>query len=212
MILYASANRDERRFEDPDRFDVTRRGAAHVGFGHGPHTCVGMHLARMEMESLLKAMVERVETIETGEPTIALNNSIAAYATLPVVFTPAQRIASTQPRRPGDAWGKKWLSARIAGCATVEGTLVLDLVPAEGETFPPFEAGAHVDVEAAPGIIRQYSLCNDSSERNRYRLGILEEPASRGGSVTSSELAHHATISGSMNLRENRCFWLAALV
>ncbi len=52
MILFASANRDKRRSPDSDRFDLTRSGALHVGFGHGIHQCVGMHLARLEMESL----------------------------------------------------------------------------------------------------------------------------------------------------------------
>lgn len=86
MILFASANRDERKFPDPDRFDVTRRGTQHLGFGHGVHMCVGMHLARLEMESLLRAMLPRVGRIEVGEPTIALNNVIHAFAALPVTF------------------------------------------------------------------------------------------------------------------------------
>lgn len=86
MILYGSANRDERQFENPEKFDVTRKTRDHVGFGAGKHQCVGMHLAKLEMESILTAMLSRVSRIEVGEPTIALNNTVHAYATLPAVF------------------------------------------------------------------------------------------------------------------------------
>jgi cytochrome P450 len=83
MMIYASANRDERKFEHPDRFNVRRGGAEHLGFGNGIHMCAGMRLARLEMDSLLKALVDRVERIEVDEPTMALNNTICSFASLP---------------------------------------------------------------------------------------------------------------------------------
>jgi cytochrome P450 len=88
MVLFASANRDERRFPNPDRYDVKRAARDHVGFGHGVHMCLGMHLAKLEMSALLRAMLEHVERIDVGTPTIALNNTIHAFATLPVTFQP----------------------------------------------------------------------------------------------------------------------------
>lgn len=60
----------------------------------------------------------------------------------------------------------------------------LELRHIDNIDLPAFEAGAHVDVEVAPGLVRQYSLCNDPAERHRYCLGILRDPASRGGSQT----------------------------
>jgi cytochrome P450 len=87
MMIYASANRDEKKFTDPDRFDVARANARdHLGFGHGIHLCVGMHLAKLEMESLLSELVRRVNRIEVGEPTMVLNNSIYAFEKLPVTL------------------------------------------------------------------------------------------------------------------------------
>ena len=86
MMLFASANRDERVFEDPDRFDIARNNRRHLGFGAGIHTCIGMHLALMEMSAILKAMVDRVRTIEVGSPEIAMNNTICAYSSLPTRF------------------------------------------------------------------------------------------------------------------------------
>src|SRR6516165_8412205 len=53
IMFYGAANRDERKYPDPDRFDVLRRPGDHLGFGAGPHACVGMNLARMEMIALL---------------------------------------------------------------------------------------------------------------------------------------------------------------
>lgn len=83
LILFASANRDERRYEHPDRFDVRRNPRDHVGWGHGPHTCVGMHLARLELEILLAALIRRVSRIEVDLPTPARNNVLQGYSRLP---------------------------------------------------------------------------------------------------------------------------------
>lgn len=79
LIMYAAANRDERRYPEPDRFDVTRDAKDHLGFGHGVHRCAGSYLAELEMESLLRAMAARVRRIEVGEPAVALNNVLRGY-------------------------------------------------------------------------------------------------------------------------------------
>jgi len=59
----------------------------------------------------------------------------------------------------------------------------LELAAADGGALPGFSAGSHIDVEVAPGLVRQYSLCNDPAETHRYLIGVLRDPASRGGSV-----------------------------
>ena len=56
-----------------DYFDITRKNSHHLGFGHGIHACMGMHLAQMKMISLLKAMIPRVRRIEKDDPEILLN-------------------------------------------------------------------------------------------------------------------------------------------
>lgn len=63
------------------------------------------------------------------------------------------------------------------------GVVVLDLAAADGAALPPFDAGAHVEVQVAPGLVRPYSLCGDPADRSRYRLGVLLEAWSRGGSA-----------------------------
>jgi cytochrome P450 len=84
LVIYASANRDERQWDSPDVFDVTRDARAQLGFGYGVHACAGQSLARMETESLLTALARRVGSFEIGEPIRALNNLIRAFGALPV--------------------------------------------------------------------------------------------------------------------------------
>jgi cytochrome P450 len=83
MLLYGCANRDERHYADPDRFDVTRDARDHLAWGSGPHMCAGMHLARIEMEVLLEALVEARVGLQAGEPTPGLNRGLFGFAELP---------------------------------------------------------------------------------------------------------------------------------
>src|SRR5262249_43167748 len=64
IVSYGSANRDPRKWDDPDRFDVNRRAMDHLGFGFGIHQCIGNNLARMEISALLKALTKRVKRFE----------------------------------------------------------------------------------------------------------------------------------------------------
>jgi cytochrome P450 len=88
LVIYASANRDERQWDRPDEFDVTRDDAIkQLGFGHGEHACAGQSLARMEIEALLAALARSVAGFRLGEPQRALNNVIRAFGSLPVTIT-----------------------------------------------------------------------------------------------------------------------------
>lgn len=84
LVLYASANRDERKWDQPDKFDVGRDGRDHLGFGFGAHICAGMHLARLEMTALMTAFARRVSRFDVGEPVRAVNNVLRGFASLPV--------------------------------------------------------------------------------------------------------------------------------
>lgn len=85
LVLYASANRDELVWDNPDAFDIHRDASAQLSFGRGSHACAGQGLARLETDALLSALVERVERIEPlGAPQWARNNLIRCHRSLPL--------------------------------------------------------------------------------------------------------------------------------
>lgn len=76
------------------------------------------------------------------------------------------------------------LSVRVASKTQLAVDIVAFEFTATGDApLPPFSAGAHIDVHLAPGLVRQYSLCNNPAETHRYQIAVLREPASRGGSL-----------------------------
>lgn len=90
LVLYASANRDECEWENPEVFDIRRDAGRHIGFGNGAHACAGQGLARMETTAILSALLERVARIEAGgAPTWGVNNIIRRLERLPVTLVPA---------------------------------------------------------------------------------------------------------------------------
>jgi cytochrome P450 len=85
LLFLGAANRDPRRWTDPNRFDIRRNASGHVGFGMGIHRCVGQTVARVEAEIVLTALARRVERIEiTGQPQRKPNNTLRAWSSLPV--------------------------------------------------------------------------------------------------------------------------------
>ncbi len=185
MVLYASANRDERVFDEPDTFRVTRNPKRHLGFGSGIHMCVGMHLAQLEMVALLKAMLPRVERILTGEPVVALNNTIYAFASLPARF---ERRATTVAPNPDRVKPPQYNRPQLIQAHVVErseigdGIISLALATDGDSGLPTWTPGAHIDLHIRSGLVRQYSLTGPVSEKT-YRIAVQKEPESRGGSV-----------------------------
>ncbi len=90
LVVAASANRDDSVFSDPDRFDLSREPGPVLSFGSGPHHCLGSHLARLEAEVAIGALVERYENIALGQAP-QRNGSVVfrGFTKLPLAFEPA---------------------------------------------------------------------------------------------------------------------------
>lgn len=71
-----------------------------------------------------------------------------------------------------------------------EGIASFELVSLDGLPLPAFSPGSHIDVRLPDGLVRQYSLCNDPSERHRYLIAVLRDPSSRGGSAAMHDRVH----------------------
>jgi hypothetical protein len=91
MFLWACANRDEREFADPDRFDPARRAPRILSFGHATHRCLGQNAARMEGRILLEELLARIPDYEVvAERAVRLRSEFfRGFASLPIRFRPA---------------------------------------------------------------------------------------------------------------------------
>ncbi len=92
MILYGSANRDEREFDDSDRYDIDRRPTQHLGFGHGKHYCIGAGFARLLTRIMCEELLEAIPHYELAVDEDALDwlpsPAFRSMVTLPIRFEP----------------------------------------------------------------------------------------------------------------------------
>ncbi|HEY2775495.1 MAG TPA: cytochrome P450 [Candidatus Binatia bacterium] len=113
VLWYPSANRDEDVFADPDRFDVSRKIAEHVGLGVGEHYCLGASFARAQLCSIFTELLTRVPDMELAAPIrYVRSNFVQGIKEMPVRYTPAPRTA--QAADPGAA--SLHAEAAAAGC------------------------------------------------------------------------------------------------
>jgi cytochrome P450 len=89
VVWFSSANRDEDVFPEPSRFDVGRTPNDHLTFGHGPHFCLGAHLARLQLRAMFSAVLDRLGDIEpAGEPIRLRSNFQNGIKRLPIRWKP----------------------------------------------------------------------------------------------------------------------------
>ena len=88
VVSFTSANRDPQVFKEPGRFDIRRHPNPHLVFGHGPHFCLGAHLARTQMSALFAEVLARTSSLAyAGQPSYLRSNFQRGVKQLPVAWT-----------------------------------------------------------------------------------------------------------------------------
>jgi len=103
VLYYGSANRDAAAFAAPERLDIGRSPNHHVAFGGGgAHFCLGAHVARIEIDAMLREVLARLDGLElAGEPEWPDSNFISGPRRMPVRFRPGDRLSASGPGRAG---------------------------------------------------------------------------------------------------------------
>ncbi|MBI5263111.1 MAG: cytochrome P450 [Bradyrhizobium sp.] len=194
MIVMASANHDQRHFENPLALDLYRENCAeHLSFGYGAHQCMGKNIARMEMRIFLEEFVKRLPHMELVPqdykylPNIAFRGPDSLWVkwdparnperTDPSILSRQQSFKIGAPLRAGIV--RQMRVAAVEPAA--DGVLRYVLEHPHGRPLPPWSPGSHIDF-CISGYERKYSLCGDPSDRMRYEVAILKEEQGRGGS------------------------------
>jgi hypothetical protein len=117
LLLFGSANRDERTWEHAETFDITRKDPAdHLAFSHGLHSCAGQGLARLQVSAILTALTQQVECWEVGQTRWKLNNIIRGLDSFPVAVKGNGRPAPlTAPRGTQDNSATQVTDWRVLG-------------------------------------------------------------------------------------------------
>ena len=191
VLIPGAANRDERQFPDPDRFDVTRPRGRHLGFGEGVHGCLGAPLARLEARIALEEALPVLGDYElAGPPTFYPSSpNMYVWRNLPITFGRSSRwphVEAVAHRTTTVTLATAEFEAEATVAAKQEvadGVVALTLREAGGRPLPAWQPGAHVDLVLGGAPTRQYSLCGDPTDHSAYRLGVLRDPDGRGGSL-----------------------------
>lgn len=208
LISNASANHDIRHFEDPHALDIFRDNVSdHLSFGYGTHQCMGMNLARMEMTVFLEELSSRLPHMELApeqEFHYLANVSFRGPEHLWVRWDVSQNPENqpnfqslTGPVKIG-APLKQQLFREVVVLQrqeVAEDVMALTLGLKNGEPFPQWTPGAHIDL-MFEDYSRKYSLCGDPSQRETIQIAVLKEQEGRGGS-----LHLHNTVQAEQALR-----------
>jgi cytochrome P450/ferredoxin-NADP reductase len=195
-VIHASANRDETRFVEPDVYDLDRSTRTHQAFGNGEHFCAGHFFGRQVVRIMLEELLPVVPGLRLDDeraPKVA-GWALRAPIALPVRWDGAapRRRETVHIPTSGAVTGAD-ASVPLIPPGTFEvvarsltweadGVLSMHLVDSRGGDLPAWQPGAHIDVWLGTDRVCQYSLCGAPADRGTWRIGVLREADSRGGS------------------------------
>jgi cytochrome P450/ferredoxin-NADP reductase len=191
VLLIASANRDERVYPNPDRFDISRTFTTHnkiLAFGDGIHSCIGASLARLTAKGAVEELVVRLDGDEmrvTGMPRRWAKQMVRGFAKLPVEFVSSKPVAPIRKKHISSlhietvkhrtttvtlTTREFEADVRVEGKKVVaEGVATLILREVNDFPLPRWDPGSHVDLILGEAPTRQYSLCGDVNDRYAWR-------------------------------------------
>ncbi len=195
LIVMASANHDERQFENPATLDLYRDNALdHLSFGYGAHQCMGKNIARMEMRIFIEEFTKRLPHAELQSdqkfkyvPNTAFRGPESLWIRWdpalnperknPSILSAIQSFKIGPPARTDIARTMRIADVREEAQSIKK--LVLESV--DGRQLPAWSPGAHISLLVGE-YDRRYSLCGDQNDRTRYEIAILKDEQGRGGS------------------------------
>lgn len=195
LIVSASANHDERRFENPDKLDIYRDNTTdHLTFGYGSHQCMGKNLARMELRIFLEELARRLPHMELApgqEFTFVPNTSFRGPDHVRVRWDPALNPERNDPSVLGRGTSfpvgapinaAMARQVRVTGVdREAEGIVRLTLMDPHGRDLPRWSPGAHIDLVVGDHV-RKYSLCGRPDAAG-FQVAVLRSVNGRGGSA-----------------------------
>lgn len=191
QIVLGSANRDETRYDRPERFDMDRSSRVNQAFGNGAHFCAGHFFARQLQHIMFEELLPALPGLrpDPDEEPVVTGWVFRAPKRLPVRWDPvplpepgagsAGSLAAAPPEPPAAIPGTRLLVV-AAMRREAEGVVSVELADPSGAPLPPWEPGAHIDIWPTPERAGQYSLSGDPADPGRYRIAVLREQRSRG--------------------------------
>lgn len=204
LIPWVAANYDPEVFPEPQQVKLDRDASRHLSFGIGSHRCAGAHLARAMFREMMSQVLTRLpdyRIIDEGLVAYPTSGNQAGFDAIPAIFTPGRRSTGGLAERDRPVLPRQLM---ISAATPLSGDVLgITLRSEDGAALPGWRPGAHVELQLPSGRLRQYSLCGDPHNPREWQVGVLREPAGRGGSQELHELAAPGTTLTLRGLRNH---------